>query len=88
MSTGYGLQANHVTNSFYSRHCQTFAPKYEAAAKTLSEQNIDVKLAKVDCQKYNSFCQEYMIRAYPTLKIFKGGEELYHEYDGPRRASS
>jgi protein disulfide-isomerase A1 len=52
------------------------------------EQNIDVKLAKVDCQKYSSFCQEYMIRAYPTLKIFKGGEELYHEYDGPRRASS
>lgn len=82
---------NVVMADFYApwcRHCQTFAPKYEAAAKTLMEQNIDVKLAKVDCQKYNSFCQEYMIRAYPTLKIFKGGEELYHEYDGPRRASS
>ncbi|KUI67027.1 Protein disulfide-isomerase [Cytospora mali] len=29
-----------------------------------------------------------MIRAYPTLKIFKGGQELYHDYDGPRRASA
>lgn len=82
------LDPHHVTDTCYSRHCQTFAPKYEAAAKTLVEQKIDVKLAKVDCQKYNSFCQEYGIRAYPTLKIFKGGEELYHEYDGPRRASS
>lgn len=72
----------------YSRHCQTFAPKYEAAAKMLREQNIDVKLAKIDCTRYSSFCLDYMIRAFPTLKIFKDGQELYHEYDGPRRASA
>ena len=72
----------------YSRHCQTFAPKYEAAAKTLREQNIDVKLAKIDCQRFSTFCQDYMIRAFPTLKIFKEGRELYHEYDGPRRSSA
>lgn len=71
-----------------SRHCQTFAPKYEAAAKTLREQNIDVKLAKINCQKFSTFCQDYMIRAFPTLKVFKEGRELYHEYDGPRRSSA
>lgn len=80
-----------VMAEFYApwcRHCQTFAPKYEAAAKTLREQNIDVKLAKIDCQRFSTFCQDYMIRAFPTLKIFKEGRELYHEYDGPRRSSA
>lgn len=81
-------QTYHGTDTRYSRHCITFAPKYEAAAKTLREQNIDVKLAKVDCTRHSIFCQEYSIRAYPTLKVFKGGQELYHEYDGPRRASA
>ncbi|KAK7748196.1 protein disulfide-isomerase precursor [Cytospora paraplurivora] len=84
-------ESNVVMADFYApwcRHCTTFAPKYEAAAKTLKEQNIDVKLAKVDCTRHSIFCQEYSIRAYPTLKIFKGGQELYHEYDGPRRASA
>ncbi|POS78513.1 protein disulfide-isomerase [Diaporthe helianthi] len=80
-----------VMAEFYApwcRHCQTFAPKYEAAAKTLREQNIDVKLAKIDCQRFSTFCQDYMITAFPTLKIFKEGRELYHEYDGPRRSSA
>ncbi|KAI3395971.1 hypothetical protein diail_610 [Diaporthe ilicicola] len=80
-----------VMAEFYApwcRHCQTFAPKYEAAAKTLREQDIHVKLAKIDCTRFSTFCQDYMIRQFPTLKVFKEGRELYHEYDGPRRSSA
>ncbi|KAF3766408.1 thioredoxin-domain-containing protein [Cryphonectria parasitica EP155] len=69
-------------------HCIKFAPKYEAAAKALKEKDLNVKLGKVDCTKHNKLCQEYNIRAYPTMKIFKSGQELYHDYDGPRRVSA
>lgn len=65
-----------------------FAPKYEAAAKALKEMDIDVKLAKVDCTRQSRLCQDMNIRAYPTMKIFKNGEQLYHDYEGPRRVSA
>lgn len=71
-----------------SGHCIKFAPKYEAAAKALQEKDLKVKLGKVDCTKNSRLCQEYNIRAYPTMKIFKNGQELYHDYDGPRRVSA
>lgn len=71
-----------------SGHCVKFAPKYEAAAKALREKNPEVRLGKVDCTKNSRLCMDYNIRAYPTMKIFKNGQELYHEYDGPRRVSA
>lgn len=49
---------------------------------------MDVRLARVDCTKQSRLCQDYNIRAYPTMKIFKGGQELYHDYDGPRRSQA
>lgn len=69
-------------------HCIKFAPKYEAAAKQLKEMRVDVKLAKVDCTRQARLCQDHGIRAYPTMKIFKNNQELYHDYDGPRRVSA
>lgn len=49
---------------------------------------MNVRLAKVDCTKQTRLCQDYNIRAYPTMKIFKNGQQLYHDYEGPRRVSA
>ncbi|CAN8103344.1 unnamed protein product [Discula destructiva] len=69
-------------------HCVKFAPKFESAAKKLQQFGVDVKLAKVDCTRQARLCQEHNIRAYPTMKVFKNNEELYHDYEGPRRVSA
>jgi protein disulfide-isomerase A1 len=71
-----------------SGHCQRFAPKFDAAAKDVASKRLDAKLGKVDCTIYSRFCEEKSIRAYPTMKIYKKGGELYHEYTGPRRSSA
>lgn len=76
------------TNLLHSGHCVKFAPRYEAAAKTLQDMDLDVRLAKVDCTRQAKLCQEYNIRAYPTMKVFKAGQELYHDYTGPRRSQA
>jgi protein disulfide-isomerase A1 len=71
-----------------SGHCQRFAPKFDTAAKTIADAKLDAKLGKVDCTAHKNFCAQKGIRAYPTMKIYKQGKELYHEYTGPRRASA
>ncbi|KAH8652110.1 thioredoxin-like domain-containing protein [Xylariales sp. PMI_506] len=69
-------------------HCQRFSPKFDAAAKTIADNQLDAKLGKVDCTVQGRLCMEKGIRSYPTMKIYKKGEELYHEYTGPRRVSA
>ncbi|KAH8893640.1 protein disulfide isomerase [Thozetella sp. PMI_491] len=69
-------------------HCQRFAPKFDAAAKSISATSLDAKLGKVDCTVYSDFCREKAISLYPTMKIYKQGKELYHEYTGPRRVTA
>ncbi|KAI9259600.1 hypothetical protein BDA99DRAFT_513655 [Phascolomyces articulosus] len=62
-------------------HCKALAPEYETAATTLKE---EVKLGKVDCTANQDLCQEYEVRGYPTLKVFRNGETS--EYKGTRKA--
>ncbi|CAJ1055986.1 protein disulfide-isomerase A3 [Xyrichtys novacula] len=63
-------------------HCKRLAPEYEAAATRLKG---TVSLAKVDCTANNNVCSKYGVSGYPTLKIFRDGEES-GPYDGPRTA--
>uniref|UniRef100_A0A672PGB0 protein disulfide-isomerase n=1 Tax=Sinocyclocheilus grahami TaxID=75366 RepID=A0A672PGB0_SINGR len=44
-----------------------------------------VPLAKVDCTASSSVCGKYGVSGYPTLKIFRDGEDS-GSYDGPRTA--
>uniref|UniRef100_A0A672P984 protein disulfide-isomerase n=1 Tax=Sinocyclocheilus grahami TaxID=75366 RepID=A0A672P984_SINGR len=55
---------------------------YEAAATRLKG---IVPLAKVDCTASSSVCGKYGVSGYPTLKIFRDGEDS-GSYDGPRTA--
>ncbi|XP_042352180.1 protein disulfide-isomerase A3 [Plectropomus leopardus] len=63
-------------------HCKRLAPEYEKAATQLKG---IVPLAKVDCTANSNTCSKYGVNGYPTLKIFRDGEES-GPYDGPRTA--
>nr|CAG8619326.1 2829_t:CDS:2 [Entrophospora candida] len=45
-----------------------------------------IKLAKVDCTVENDLCSEKGVKGYPTLKLFKDGEET--DYSGGRTSDS
>ncbi|KAI0175875.1 protein disulfide isomerase [Hypoxylon sp. FL1284] len=66
-------------------HCKALAPEYEEAATTLKEKSI--KLAKVDCTEESELCQTYGVEGYPTLKIFRGPENI-SPYTGQRKAAA
>jgi protein disulfide-isomerase A1 len=72
-----------IINSRYSGHCKALAPEYEEAATTLKEKNI--KLAKVDCTEEADLCQSFGVEGYPTLKVFRGTENV-SPYSGARKA--
>uniref|UniRef100_A0A6Q2Y3T2 Protein disulfide-isomerase n=1 Tax=Esox lucius TaxID=8010 RepID=A0A6Q2Y3T2_ESOLU len=63
-------------------HCQRLAPEYETAATKLKGK---VYLAKVDCTVNSETCGRFGVNGYPTLKIFRNGEDSA-AYDGPRTA--
>ncbi|TVY78158.1 Protein disulfide-isomerase [Lachnellula suecica] len=64
-------------------HCKALAPEYEEAATTLKEKNI--KLAKVDCTEEADLCQSFGVEGYPTLKVFRGPENI-SPYSGARKS--
>ncbi|KAJ8273537.1 hypothetical protein GJAV_G00102730 [Gymnothorax javanicus] len=63
-------------------HCQKLAPEYDSAATKLKG---IVPLAKVDCTANTETCSRFGVNGYPTLKIFRNGEDAA-SYDGPRSA--
>ncbi|KAH7095051.1 thioredoxin-like domain-containing protein [Paraphoma chrysanthemicola] len=66
-------------------HCKALAPEYEEAATTLKEK--DIALVKIDCTEEQELCQEYGVEGYPTLKVFRGPENI-SPYGGQRKADS
>ncbi|KAF2096518.1 PDI precursor protein [Rhizodiscina lignyota] len=66
-------------------HCKALAPEYEEAATALKEKNI--ALAKVDCTEESELCSNYGVEGYPTLKIFRGPDNIT-PYGGPRKAQA
>lgn len=66
-------------------HCKALAPEYEEAATTLKEK--DIKLVKVDCTEEAELCKSYGVEGYPTLKIFRGSDNV-SPYNGARKAGA
>ncbi len=66
-------------------HCKALAPEYETAATTLKEK--DIALVKVDCTEEADLCKEYGVEGYPTLKVFRGLDNVA-PYGGQRKADS
>jgi protein disulfide-isomerase A1 len=44
-------------------------------------------LAKIDCTEQQDLCQEHGVDGYPTLKIFRGADNV-SPYQGPRKAQA
>jgi len=63
----------------------SLAPEYEEAATQLKEK--DIPLAKVDCTAETELCSSYGIEGYPTLKIFRGPDNVA-PYGGARKAQA
>ncbi|KAH0595320.1 hypothetical protein MHUMG1_07070 [Metarhizium humberi] len=66
-------------------HCKALAPEYEEAATTLKEK--DIKLAKIDCTEEAELCKEHGVEGYPTLKVFRGVDNVA-PYNGQRKAAA
>jgi protein disulfide-isomerase A1 len=66
-------------------HCKALAPEYEEAAVTLAEKGI--RLAKIDCTEQSELCSSHGVEGYPTLKVFRGPDNV-SPYGGQRKAAS
>jgi protein disulfide-isomerase A1 len=66
-------------------HCKALAPEYEEAATSMKEK--DIKLVKVDCTEESELCQQYGVEGYPTLKVFRGADNIT-PYKGQRKAAA
>jgi len=66
-------------------HCKALAPEYEEAATTLKEK--DIPLVKVDCTEESELCQTYGVEGYPTLKVFRGPDNI-SPYGGQRKSAA
>ncbi|KAG7207978.1 hypothetical protein KM043_009558 [Ampulex compressa] len=64
-------------------HCQKLAPVWEQLAEATQEED-NIKIAKVDCTTDNTLCTEHDITGYPTLKFFKAGESKGIKFKGTR----
>ncbi|GLH17154.1 Thioredoxin domain-containing protein 5 homolog, partial [Gryllus bimaculatus] len=70
-------------------HCSRLSPTWDQLAdKYNSAEKNSVKIAKVDCTVETSLCSEQDVTGYPTLKLFKTGEDEGVKYRGTRDLAS
>jgi len=63
-------------------HCKKLAPTWDELAAKIGADG-KATIAKVDCTKSQSLCQEHGIKGYPTLAYFRKGEKV-EAYRGGR----
>ena len=63
-------------------HCKQLTPKYEEAAKILSELEKPIPLVKVDGTEEKVNTGKAGVSGYPTMKVYRKGE--MSDYDGAR----
>ncbi|XP_071776349.1 protein disulfide-isomerase A6 [Centroberyx gerrardi] len=68
-------------------HCKNLEPEWAAAAAAVKEQTKGkVRLGAVDATVHQSVSSRYGIRGFPTIKVFRKGEEP-EDYQGGRSRS-
>ncbi|KAI1335878.1 thioredoxin-like protein [Xylariaceae sp. FL0016] len=63
----------------WCHHCQAMAPNWAQLAKEMKGK---LNIGEVNCDVESRLCKDVGLRGYPTIKFFRGGEQV--EYDGLR----
>ena len=85
----------HVANSsflvvlFYAPwcgHCRMLAPEYTEASVLLANARLNVHMAKIDMHRPENeqLGEQYGVKGFPTVKIFKAPDKRPWDYRGPR----
>ncbi|EDX02494.1 thioredoxin domain-containing protein 5 homolog [Drosophila yakuba] len=61
-------------------HCKRLQPLWEQLAEMMNVDNPKVVIARVDCTKHQELCATHQVTGYPTLRLFKLGEEESIEF--------
>lgn len=81
----------HVLVMFYAPwcgHCKKMKPAYSEAAKIINTENqVQGKLAAIDCDENKEMAKKYGVKGYPTLKYFRKGAD-FMKYEGSRNTES
>lgn len=59
--------------------CKKLAPIYDSASIKIAENQLDLRLGKVDCTSETSVCSRFGIGGYPTLKYIRKGITTSYE---------
>ncbi|KAH8298590.1 hypothetical protein KR018_002356 [Drosophila ironensis] len=75
---------NHFVKFFvpWCTHCQRLAPTWEELATALTELP-SVTISKIDCTQFRPTCQDFEVKAYPTLLWIEDGKKI-EKYSGSR----
>lgn len=67
-------------------HCKKLTPEYAKAAAVLKDHDPPIPLAKVDSTVERGLAEQFGIKGFPTLKVFKKGTAT--DYEGGRTEST
>ena len=71
--------------------CINLKPVWQTLDSLVSSQEAafsQLVIGSVDCSKENELCNNEGVKGFPTLKIFRAGDPIGTEYEGPRDLSS
>ncbi|VDM55112.1 unnamed protein product [Angiostrongylus costaricensis] len=63
-------------------HCKRLLPVWEHLGHAVSDKNLPVRVAKMDCTRFTSACNKLSVNGYPTIIFFRHGRKI--EYFGER----